>query len=69
VAEYERTIEELVSSLSRDNHALAVEIANLPEIIRGYGHIKAKNAADAHAKRDALLERFRNPAAPVAQAA
>jgi len=68
VAEYERTIMELLPSLSRENHALAVEIASLPEIIRGYGHIKAKNAAEAHAKRDALLARFRNPA-PVARAA
>ncbi len=69
VADYERTVEELLAGLSRDNHALAVQIATLPESIRGYGHIKAKSAAEARGKFDELLARFRSPAAPVARAA
>jgi indolepyruvate ferredoxin oxidoreductase len=36
-----------------------VEIASLPEQIRGYGHIKAKNIAEARKKRDELLARYR----------
>ena len=59
----------LFGGLSRDNHALAVQIASLPESIRGYGHLKAKSAAEARVKQDELLSRFRNPAAPVARAA
>ncbi len=69
VAEYERTIAEMLPALSRENHALAVEIAGLPESIRGYGHIKQKSAEQAGAKREELLGRYRNPAAPVARAA
>ena len=69
VAEYERTIDDLLGSLTRDNLALAVEIASLPESIRGYGHIKAKSIADAGSRLDALLTRYRTPAAPVARAA
>ena len=43
IGEYEQTVETLLAGLTRDNHALAVEIASLPETIRGYGHIKAKS--------------------------
>ncbi len=69
VEEYERTIDEIVAGLTRENHALAVKIASLPEDIRGYGHIKATSAEEAATKRKALLARFRSPASPVAQAA
>ncbi len=69
IVDYERTIGELLGSLNRDNHALAVEIAGLPETIRGFGHIKAKSAAEARSALETLLARFRTPAAPVARAA
>ncbi len=59
IAEYEATMEELLRDLSATNHALAVEIASLPEEIRGFGHIKATNIAAAAAKRAKLLERWR----------
>jgi len=67
IGEYEATVEVLLRGLTRDNHVLAVEIATLPESIRGYGHIKAKNAAAARQKFDELLARYR--AAPVRAAA
>jgi indolepyruvate ferredoxin oxidoreductase len=67
IGEYEATVDALLQGLTRDNHALAVEIATLPESIRGYGHIKAKSAAAARQKRDELLARYR--AAPVRAAA
>ncbi len=43
IEEYEQTVGTLLAGLTRENHALAVEIASLPETIRGYGHIKAKS--------------------------
>ena len=67
IGEYEATVETLLQGLSRDNHALAVEIAALPETIRGYGHIKAKSVEGARKKREELLARYR--AAPVRAAA
>jgi indolepyruvate ferredoxin oxidoreductase len=67
IGEYEQTLETLIEGLSRDNHALAIEIASLPETIRGYGHIKAESAAAARAKREELLARYRS--APVRAAA
>ncbi|HEY6966415.1 MAG TPA: indolepyruvate ferredoxin oxidoreductase family protein [Burkholderiales bacterium] len=67
IGEYEQTVMTLLAGLTRDNHALAIEIASLPEAIRGYGHIKAKSVQAARAKRDELLARYR--AAPVRAAA
>ncbi len=62
IADYLTTIDELLSRLSRDNHALAVEIASVPEQIRGYGHIKEASFAKAAAKRTELLAAWHNPA-------
>jgi indolepyruvate ferredoxin oxidoreductase len=67
IVEYEKTLETLLAGLNRENHALAVEIASLPEMIRGFGHIKAKSVEVARAKRAELLARYR--AAPVKAAA
>ena len=67
IAEYERDVEALLAGLTRDNHAVAVELASLPETIRGFGHVKAKSIAAALAKREQLLSNYR--AAPVRAAA
>ena len=61
VDEYFATIEELLAKLDRGNIALAVEIAALPEHIRGYGHIKDKHLAKVQPQREALLAQWRNP--------
>jgi len=47
VTEYRACIEELLDGLSAANHATAVEIARIPEQIRGYGHVKARHLAAA----------------------
>ena len=59
IAEYEGTLDALLQGLTRDNLTLAVEIASLPETIRGYGHVKAKSVVAARAKTAELLARFR----------
>jgi len=67
IGEYEQTVQSLLQGLTRENHAIAVEIASLPESIRGYGHIKAKAVDAARRKRGELLARYE--AAPVRAAA
>jgi indolepyruvate ferredoxin oxidoreductase len=67
IREYEATVAELLAGLDAGNHALAVEIASLPEEMRGFGHIKARNVAAARKKGEALLARYR--AVPNAQRA
>jgi indolepyruvate ferredoxin oxidoreductase len=55
IDKYFDTVETLLKDLNNDNHALAVEIAELPMTIRGYGHVKHDNVQEAHAKLEALL--------------
>jgi indolepyruvate ferredoxin oxidoreductase len=69
IADYERTADELLTRLSRDNHATAVAIASIPEEIRGYGHVKARHLKGAKAKEAELLAAFRSPAPTAAKAA
>jgi indolepyruvate ferredoxin oxidoreductase len=59
IGEYFATVDELLSRLGRDNLKLAVDIASVPEQIRGYGHIKEANFAKAAAKREQLLNEWR----------
>jgi indolepyruvate ferredoxin oxidoreductase len=61
IVDYERTVRELVAALTPENHPLAVEIATLPERIRGFGHVKDGNIAAAKAREAALLAAFRTP--------
>ena len=70
IAEYEATVGELLAGLKPELHGLAVEIASIPEQIRGFGHVKERNLATAKAHEQALLAQFRTGApAPVQQAA
>ncbi len=69
IREYEALIEELIAAVSPENHRLAVELASLPEHIRGFGHVKERHLAEFAAKRDLLLARFRAGAAGVEHAA
>ena len=60
IADYERTVEELLARLDRDNHAAAVAIAGIPDEIRGFGHVKAANLKQAKAGAE-LLAAFDRP--------
>jgi indolepyruvate ferredoxin oxidoreductase len=66
IAEYEKTVEELLDGLCQANYDDAVAIANLPEQVRGFGHIKAAGIETMRARREELLQSFRNPAQRVA---
>ncbi|HOV58579.1 MAG TPA: indolepyruvate ferredoxin oxidoreductase family protein, partial [Rhodanobacteraceae bacterium] len=63
IADYRASVDELLATLDHDNHALAVEIASVPEHIRGYGHVKHAHLETARAKWDELLALWRRPAA------
>jgi indolepyruvate ferredoxin oxidoreductase len=59
ITEYRACISELLKTLNADNRALAVEIARIPEEIRGYGHVKERHLLAARKKWDALMVRWR----------
>jgi indolepyruvate ferredoxin oxidoreductase len=57
--EYARTVEELLDGLTKENLATAVEIASLPESIRGYDTVKDATIETAREKQRELLASFR----------
>ena len=61
ITDYEARLGELMAALDGDNHAFAVEIAQIPEEIRGFGHVKERNVAAARRKEARLLEAFKAP--------
>ena len=63
IGEYRASIEEVIGSLTAANHATALEIASLPEQIRGYGHVKERNLAAARVRWAELLAKWRDPLA------
>ncbi len=63
IADYARTVDELLDGLDADNLSLAVEIAALPEHMRGYGHVKEAAVHAARERERVLLAQWRNPRA------
>jgi indolepyruvate ferredoxin oxidoreductase len=59
IGEYVASIDEVIAKLNADNHALALEIANLPDAIKGFGHVKARNVVAVRSKWDGLMEKWR----------
>ena len=53
--EYESDLEHIIGSLNAENYAAAVQLAGLPEQIRGYGHVREASAARARVRRKSLL--------------
>ena len=62
-------MEQLLAGLTPANHALAVEVASIPEMIRGYGHIKMRHLKQAEKQRAELLAKFNAPTEQTARAA
>jgi indolepyruvate ferredoxin oxidoreductase len=54
LADYQRTVAQLLHHLNNSNHALALELANLPQSIKGFGHVKARHVQATRARWDAL---------------
>jgi indolepyruvate ferredoxin oxidoreductase len=69
ISEYAATVEQLLAGLTPANHALAVEIASIPETIRGYGHVKIRHLKLAEKQRAELLAKFTAPVEQTARAA
>jgi len=59
VREYQATVEELLVRLRPENRELAVEIASVPESIRGFDLVKERHLEQARARQRELLARLR----------
>jgi indolepyruvate ferredoxin oxidoreductase len=74
IADYEKLIGEVLAKLAPHNLALAVELAQVPEHIRGYGHVKQRHLRQAKEHEARVLAAFRAaqtraPTIPVREAA
>ena len=69
IVQYAAGVEKLLDNLTPANHALAVQIASIPEMIRGYGHVKMRHLKQAQKQRDELLAKFNAPPEQSAKAA
>lgn len=59
MARYESTLNTVLAGLGADTLALAVQVARLPEGIRGYGPIRQRAAEAARRQEEQLLEALR----------
>jgi indolepyruvate ferredoxin oxidoreductase len=62
-------VREILARLTPENHAIGVELARLPERIRGFGAVKRKAADGARAEAERLLVKLRAEPAPLSRAA
>ena len=56
IVEYRNTIAALLPTLSSENLSQMVELARVPEDIRGYGHVKERHLKNAKQKEARLLD-------------
>jgi indolepyruvate ferredoxin oxidoreductase len=61
IAEYESVLDEAAKALGPGTYAAAVDLAALPEQIRGFGPVKAASVEKAKAREKELLASLRNP--------
>jgi len=64
ITEYREVIEQLLAGLTAGNHQQAVQIAALPDMVRGYEEIKLANVGAYHEKLAELRADFAASAAP-----
>ena len=54
-------IETILPDIRANNIDIAVQIAEIPEEMRGFGHVKEANVHNARIEQAELLREFRNP--------
>ena len=69
IADYCERLDEIIARLSRETHDVAIKLAEIPEQIRGFGHVKTRHLEEAKRTEAVLLAKLRNQPAPATQAA
>ena len=62
-------VAEILDRLTPQNYEVAVDLASIPEHIRGYGHVKDRHLKDAKVRERALLAQLRDARMAPAKAA
>ena len=61
IVQYQSSVDTMLGQLNASNHALTLEMARIPEQIKGFGHVKARHLAAARVKWDGLKARWSAP--------
>ncbi len=61
IKDFEKLVDRLLTTLDNENHALAVEIAELAMQVRGYGHIKEESIRCYKERLAELIAMYENP--------
>ncbi|OZA99359.1 MAG: indolepyruvate ferredoxin oxidoreductase [Burkholderiales bacterium 39-55-53] len=61
IAQYQTSVDTMLGQLNASNHALALEMARIPEQIKGFGHVKARHLAVAREKWNQLKAQWPAP--------
>ena len=56
LAQYEQDINDCIGRIQAGNYATAVQIASLPEKVRGYGHVREQHTTAMEQERSTLLD-------------
>ena len=59
IQEYIDSVTEVLASLNIENHSIAVQLANVPDQIKGFGHVKERNLTAAMAQWQNSMDAFR----------
>ncbi|NKB34408.1 MAG: indolepyruvate ferredoxin oxidoreductase family protein [Pseudomonadales bacterium] len=59
IHEFKSLVFQIFDELKEDNYDVAVELACLPQQVRGFGHVKAKNLKQALVRQEHLLKKLR----------
>ena len=69
IADYETMVGKILGGLNENNYHQAVGLAQIPEHIRGFGHVKERHLIEAKKKESELLAAFKTPTQPAKLAA
>ncbi len=69
VAEYQQSIQEVMRDFAPERQALALEIARIPDKIKGYGHVKERHLQAARPQWQGLMQAWRSSVSGSAQQA
>ena len=58
IDDYTRSMTQVLNSLTANNMSIALDIARIPDGIKGFGHVKEKNVAAVRVRWDGLMKQF-----------
>jgi indolepyruvate ferredoxin oxidoreductase len=61
IADYVALVDEFCATLTVERLSVALQLASLPDDIRGFGHVKERNLQAAAKKQQRLLDDYRTP--------